>query len=55
MPEDRNHSRTGYVRGCRCQICVDANKEYQREYMRQWRNRKKSQKMTIVQEPVSVK
>jgi hypothetical protein len=35
------HNRTGYVRGCRCHLCVSGNKEYQRSYMKQWRNKRK--------------
>lgn len=32
------HSRTGYVQGCRCEVCRSANREYQRNYMRKWRS-----------------
>lgn len=32
------HNRTGYVRGCRCDICKQANRDYQRKYMQQWRS-----------------
>ena len=26
------HNRTGYVRGCRCHVCIRANRDYQRWY-----------------------
>lgn len=35
------HNRTGYVRGCRCELCVKGNREYQRDYMQKWRKVKK--------------
>jgi len=35
------HNRTGYVRGCRCQPCIEGNKEYQRTYMKEWRNKRR--------------
>jgi hypothetical protein len=34
-----HHNRTGYVNGCRCPICHDANNEYQREYRRHERKK----------------
>ena len=40
--KELKHNRTGYVRGCRCAICVNGNKEYQRLYMKEWRNKKRS-------------
>lgn len=40
--EIRKHSRAGYVTGCRCEVCTNANKEYQRAYMREWRQQKKA-------------
>lgn len=39
MPTEK-HNRTGYVCGCRCEVCKEANKEYQRQYMKQWRQKK---------------
>lgn len=45
MPEVQEktlvHNRSGYTRGCRCQTCVAANREYQRQYMARWRDSKK--------------
>ena len=41
-PEKKlKHNRTGYVRGCRCNDCIEGNREYQRDYMKQWRNKGK--------------
>lgn len=34
-----NHGMTGYRRGCRCDECYEANREYQREYHRRARRR----------------
>jgi hypothetical protein len=28
------HGRGAYVAGCRCNICIEANREYQRHYSR---------------------
>jgi hypothetical protein len=37
------HGRSGYVkRGCRCEICVRDKQDYNRLYMRRWRERKRS-------------
>ena len=36
------HSRTGYVKGCRCDTCRQANREYQRQYMNKWRTAKRA-------------
>lgn len=36
------HSRTGYVKGCRCDTCCQANREYQRQYMNKWRTAKRA-------------
>jgi hypothetical protein len=34
------HGRSKYVKGCRCDVCVVANREYQRQYMKVWRSKK---------------
>jgi len=43
---ERKHARAMYVQGCRCEICTKANKEYQRAYMREWRQKKVEQRKT---------
>lgn len=53
MTNEIKHSRTGYVRGCRCEICVDANNQYQKDYMRQWRLRKRSERLAVAQKTAS--
>lgn len=32
----RHGNRWKYVKGCRCGLCVIANREYQRRYMKDW-------------------
>lgn len=39
------HNRTQYVLGCTCEICKEANREYQRTYMKNWRLKKKMDKL----------
>lgn len=39
---DLVHNRTGYVRGCRCNLCIAGNNEYQRTYMKKWRIKQKT-------------
>jgi hypothetical protein len=39
------HNRTQYVLGCTCEICKEANREYQRTYMKNWRMKKKMEKL----------
>ncbi len=43
LPGVKHGTRTGYVRGCKCDECTDADARYQREYRRRWRARKDAQ------------
>jgi hypothetical protein len=38
------HGRTGYRRGCRCEICTKANRDYHRDW--QWDRRHTGKRMT---------
>jgi len=43
MTEDSPHGRGGYNRGCRCEVCREANRAYGKEYMRtrRWTKRRR--------------
>jgi hypothetical protein len=32
--KDKKHGRYGYQTGCRCEVCIDAQRTYAREYTR---------------------
>jgi hypothetical protein len=44
-PFQRNwqHGLSGYQARCRCEVCVAAKREYNREWMRRWRARQREE------------
>jgi hypothetical protein len=37
------HGHGGWVLGCRCEVCVDCRRIYNRQWMAQWRARKRQE------------
>jgi len=42
LPNIVKHGRSAYVRGCRCNDCRSGNRNYQREYMKNWRQSRRT-------------
>jgi hypothetical protein len=50
MPYITHGKRIGYQRGCRCELCTVAQKEYAREY---WKTRSAQNKSLTVKRPAT--